>query len=236
VLHINSLSKRFGPQTIFEDLSWHIAAGVRIGLVGPNGAGKTTLLRILSGSSRPTRGTSAFPRERASATCRRRWRRSRAPPSSVTRSPASARSARSKEEIERIENALASRPDDDELARLTSRYGDLRHRFEALGGYRYRGRGARDPRAVWDSATNSCTRRSPRSRADGGCARPGEHLLRRPEILLLDEPTNHLDLESMAWLETFMDEYEGSLVVGQPRPILPEPRRGRGRGARARSL
>jgi len=213
VLHVRALSKRFGPQTIFEDLSWHIGSGVRIGLVGPNGAGKTTLLRILAGFESPDSGEVSLPKG---------MRIGYLPQEVETLEGSTVLGhvlsgfgevREIEEEIERIENELAARPGPVELARLTSRYGDLRHRFEALGGYRLEG----EARAILGGLGFPNDKvHAPLVTLSGGWrmrAALAGHLLRRPEILLLDEPTNHLDLESMAWLEEFMDEYEGSLVV-----------------------
>ena len=213
MLHVRALSKRFGPQTIFESLSWHIGTGVRIGLVGPNGAGKTTLLRILAGQESPDAGEVSLPKGARIGYL----------PQEVETLVGSTvlghvlsgfgEVREIEEEIERIENALAARPAAEELSRLTSRYGDLRHRFEALGGYRLEG----EARAILGGLGFPNEQvHAPLVTLSGGWrmrAALAGHLLRRPEILLLDEPTNHLDLESMAWLEEFMDEYEGSLVV-----------------------
>src|SRR5437867_1361930 len=132
MLHVQSLSKRFGPRTIFENLSWHIGRGARIGLVGPNGAGKTTLLRILANVDAPDSGevTSAkgtligyLPQEVETLEG-----------STVLGQVLSGfgEVRRIEEEIETIEEALSVRPDPHDLERLTGRYGDLRHRFEAL--------------------------------------------------------------------------------------------------------
>src|SRR2546426_6324716 len=136
MLHVQAITKRFGPRTIFEDLSWHIGKGVRIGLVGPNGAGKTTLLRILAGIDSPDTGevTSAkgsligyLPQEVETL-------EGETVLGQILSGFGEVR--RIEEEIERIEAALSFRTEPRELEHLTSRYGDLRHRFEALGGYR----------------------------------------------------------------------------------------------------
>jgi ATP-binding cassette, subfamily F, member 3 len=213
VLHVRALSKRFGPQTIFDNLSWHIGVGVRIGLVGPNGAGKTTLLRILAGQESADAGEVTLPKGMRIGYL----------PQEVETLEGSTVLGHVlsgfgevrdiEEEIERIEIELASSPAPELLARLTSRYGDLRHRFEALGGYRLEG----EARAILGGLGFPNEQvHAPLVTLSGGWrmrAALAGHLLRRPEVLLLDEPTNHLDLESMGWLEEFMDDYDGSLVV-----------------------
>jgi ATP-binding cassette subfamily F protein 3 len=235
VLHINSLSKRFGHQTIFEDLSWHIGLGVRIGLVGPNGAGKTTLLRILSGIESPDSGGVSLPKGMRIGYL----------PQEVETLEGSTVLGHAlsgfgevreiEEEIERIENALASRPGDDELARLTSRYGDLRHRFEALGGYRIEG----EARVILGGlGFGNDQLHAPLTTLSGGwrMRAPWRAICcRRPEILLLDEPTNHPRPRVDGLARNVHGRVRRQPRRGQPRPILPEPRRGRRRGARARA-
>src|SRR5712691_1937904 len=130
MLHVQSIAKRFGSQTLFEGLSW---------LVGPNGAGKTTLLKILAGIDAPDSGDVTSPRGTLIGYL---------PQEVETLEGATvlgqvlfgfSEVREIEEEIERIETELARRHDPHELDRLTQRYGDLRHRFEALGGYRLEG-------------------------------------------------------------------------------------------------
>src|SRR3989442_5262865 len=213
MLHVQSITKRFGARTVFEDLSWHIGKGVRIGLVGPNGAGKTTLLRILAGVDAADSGEISFAKGSLIGYLPQEVETLEGETvlGQVLAGFGEVRSI--EEEIERIEAALAARPEPERLERLTSRYGDLRHRFEALGGYRLEG----EARAILGGlGFPSSEVHAPLTALSGGWrmrAALAGHLLRRPDLLLLDEPTNHLDLESLAWIEEFLDDYDGSVVI-----------------------
>src|SRR5437867_3455097 len=213
MLHIQSITKRFGPQTIFENLSWHVGRGVRIGLVGPNGAGKTTLLRILAGRDLPDAGEVTAPKGTVIGYLTQEVETLEGATVLGHVLSGFGEVRELEEEIERIETELSGRPGPETLQRLTSRYGDLRHRFEALGGYRLEG----EARAILGGlAFQTNDIHAPLTTLSGGWrmrAALAGHLLRRPDLLLLDEPTNHLDLESLAWLEKFLDEYEGSIVI-----------------------
>jgi len=209
VIAVESIAKSFGGQVLFRDLSWRIATRERIGLVGPNGAGKTTLCRILAGLDEPDAGRVSRPRattvgylaQEAAAT---------AEGSVLAEALAGFADVWALErDMEDVAAALAAAPTE----ALTARYGDLQHRFEALGGYRLES----EARAILSGLgfrVDELTR--PLAEFSGGWrmrAALARLLLLAPSLLLLDEPTNHLDLESLAWLEKFLTGYAGTVVV-----------------------
>ena len=110
--------------------------------------------------------------------------------------------------------AARARDRDADARRSPTRYGDLQHRFEALGGYRLETEARDHPERPRLPRRRARRARSPSSRAAGACApRSRACCSSRPSLLLLDEPTNHLDLESLAWLEDFLADYDGTVVV-----------------------
>jgi ATP-binding cassette subfamily F protein 3 len=181
----------------------------RIGLVGPNGAGKTTICRILAGVDEPDTGRVSRGRSVTVGYL----------PQEVTGSAAGSVLAEAlagfeevwalEREMETVARALETTPSE----ALTARYGDLQHRFEALGGYRLEsqakailsGLGFRP-----DELGRPLVEFSGGWRMRAALARL---LLLGPSLLLLDEPTNHLDLEALAWLESFLADYDGTVVV-----------------------
>jgi ATP-binding cassette subfamily F protein 3 len=209
VIQLEGVAKAYGERVLFREVTWQLGARERIGLVGPNGIGKTTLCRILAGLEPPDAG-----------------RLSRAREATVGYLPQEAAGeARGSVlgealsgfpevwEVERQLEELGARLHDAPSEALTARYGDLQHRFESLGGYRLEtearvvlsGLGFRDAELA-----------RPLVEFSGGWrmrASLARLLLQRPGLLLLDEPTNHLDLESLAWLENYLDAYDGTVVV-----------------------
>jgi ATP-binding cassette subfamily F protein 3 len=209
MIQLDDISKGFGGQALFRDVTWRIAERERIGLVGPNGAGKTTLCRILAGLDEPDSGRVSRPR---GATVRYL-------PQDVAGAMSGSVLAEAlggfeavwalEREMEEVAGALATAPSDT----LTERYGDLQHRFEVLGGYRLE----TQARAILsglgfrpDDLGRSLGEFSGGWRMRAALARL---LLLAPSLLLLDEPTNHLDLASLAWLEDFLSSYDGTVVV-----------------------
>ena len=213
MIQVEDLAKAYAGQPLFSALSWRIAEGERIGLVGPNGAGKTTLCRLLAGLEEPDAGRISRPRETSVGYL----------PQEVAASPAGSVLTealsgfeevwRVEREMEEVATALGGRPHGPESDALTARYGDLQHRFEALGGYRLEteakailgGLGFRE-----EDFARPLAEFSGGWRMRGALARL---LLLRPSLLLLDEPTNHLDIESLEWLEGFLADYDGSVVL-----------------------
>ena len=185
VIQVEVVSKAYGDRMLFRDVTWQLSGRERIGLVGPNGVGKTTLCRILVGLDPPDAG-----------------RVSRARETTVGYLPQEAAGeARGSVlgealsgfpevwELERQLEALAVRLHESPDDALTARYGDLQHRFEALGGYRLE--------------TEARVILSGLGFREADFARP----------LVEEEPTNHLDLESLGWLENYLGAYDGTVVV-----------------------
>jgi ATP-binding cassette subfamily F protein 3 len=209
VIQVEGVSKGYGGQTLFRDLSWRIADGERIGLVGPNGVGKTTLCRILAGVEEPDEGVVSRARDTSIGYLAQEV---------TTTGPGSvlAEALGGFDEVWRIESDMEAVARELETAptdRLTARYGELQHRFEALGGYRLETE-AKTILGGLGFRAAEVTR--PLLEFSGGWrmrAALARLLLQRPSLLLLDEPTNHLDLESLAWLESFLTDYPGTVVV-----------------------
>jgi ATP-binding cassette, subfamily F, member 3 len=209
VISVEGISKSFGGQVLFRDLSWRIAERERIGLVGPNGAGKTTICRILAGVDDPDAGQVSrgrtvtvgyLPQEVAGA----------ASGSVLMEALAGFDDVWALErEMEDVARALETTPSE----ALTNRYGDLQHRFEALGGYRLESQA----KAILSGLGFRASELSrPLGEFSGGWrmrAALARLLLVGPSLLLLDEPTNHLDLEALGWLENFLAGYDGTVVV-----------------------
>jgi len=209
VIQLDDISKGFGGQPLFREVTWRIGERERVGLVGPNGAGKTTLCRILAGLDDPDTGQVSRPRGVTVGYL----------PQEVAGAAAGSVLAEAlggfaavwaiEREMEDVARALETAPGE----ALTERYGELQHRFEALGGYRLE----TQARAILsglgfrpDELARPLVEFSGGWRMRAALARL---LLLAPSLLLLDEPTNHLDLASLAWLEDFLAGYDGTVVV-----------------------
>jgi len=210
VIQLEQISKSFGGQVVFRDLTWHITTGQRVGLVGPNGAGKTTLCRILTGemdadAGQVRRAKTAtigyLPQEIGSGGDGTVLGHLLAGFPEVSRLEA---------DLELLAGEMA---EDGTSEDLVHRYGDLQHQYEARGGYHLETRAKAILGGLGFTAEDAF---KPLSIFSGGWRMRvalGRLLLQAPDLLLLDEPTNHLDLESLQWLEEFLAAYEGTVVI-----------------------
>lgn len=208
VLKINGLSKSFGIKTVFENVSFEVRSGERIGLVGANGAGKTTFLRCLMGQEDYDKGSVSTS------------------PGAVIgylRQDFNYESQTLREEMELAwKDVLYYKDKLAELARkletshdeeLVAAYGRTEERFEYLGGYDYEattrkiltGLGFSD--ADWDRDIHGFSG-GQKVRINLAAA-----FVRHPDFLFLDEPTNHLDMGMLEWLEEYLRSYRGGILM-----------------------
>jgi ATP-binding cassette subfamily F protein 3 len=214
MIQLEEVGKGYAGQSLFRGVGWRIGTGERIGLVGPNGAGKTTLCRILAGLEDPDEGRVTRPRGTTVGYLPQEVAGGDDAGSVLGRVlGAFAEVWRLEREMEDVASALSSGAAGADVETLTHRYGDLQHRFEALGGYRLE----TEARAILSGlGFRGDEMARPLAEFSGGWrmrAALARLLLLRPTVLLLDEPTNHLDLESLAWLEDFLAGYDGAVVV-----------------------
>lgn len=215
MLTINNLTIHFGGRTLFDNVSFAVKEKDRIGLVGRNGNGKSTLLKIIAGVQESSKGAVNIPNN---------YEIGYLPQDggansnvSVFEETASALKEIKKleERIEEINHQLTIRDDyeSDSYMKLIEELTDSHERFEVLGGGASEAEvekillGLGFEREEFEKKVNEFS---------GGWQMRIELakiLLRRPDCILLDEPTNHLDIESIFWLENFLKEYHGAIMI-----------------------
>jgi ATP-binding cassette subfamily F protein 3 len=204
------ISKTYEPDDIFWDVSCSVASGDRIALVGRNGTGKTTLLRILAGLEPPTSGRvhrakglriGYLPQGAVPEGNRTLWQEMM-----TAFEPLREMEAR----LQELETEMA---DPARAESALDAYAPLRDRFESLGGYTYQDRARH---VLMGLSFPPEEHAMPLAHLSGGQktrAFLAHLLLESPDLLLLDEPTNHLDLQAIEWLEGYLNNWEGTVVL-----------------------
>ena len=215
MLSVESLSVEFSARPLFSDVSFVVNAKDRIALVGKNGAGKSTMLKIMAGLQQPTSGNVAVQRNVTLGYL---------PQVMVLTDDCTVLEETEKAfshvhsmqaEIEQLGNELSERTDYEtpEYMELVEIFTHKSEYFQMIGGMNYRAEMERTLQGLGFSISDFSR---PTKEFSGGWRMRIELaklLLQRPEILLLDEPTNHLDIESIRWLEQFLQKSSGAVIL-----------------------
>jgi ATP-binding cassette subfamily F protein 3 len=210
---LTGIAKSHGAQHLFAGVDLQIVAGRRIAIVGPNGAGKTTLLEIMTGDQQADAGTVTRGKDLVIGYLRQEVAESSGRSALAEVLAGAGAVSGIERRMRHIEAELAEARADDELAELMDEYGRLQHRFEALGGWSLEAEARRIMAGLGFAEAD--IERDIGEFSGGWMMRVAlaRLLLQNPDLLLLDEPTNHLDLASVEWLQAFLADYAGAVVL-----------------------
>jgi ATP-binding cassette subfamily F protein 3 len=210
LVDLNNISKSYGTSLVLKNISWQIEEGRRIGLLGSNGVGKTTLFRIITGELETDRGTVTrsrilkigfLPQECKLEDDLSLFDEMLKPFSDLLKLH---------DKLRNLEKEMSSGKN---LDKLMKRYGELQTEYENSGGYTYENKietvlsGLGFKKEDFDKNINIL------SGGEKNRTALASVLLSQPNLLLLDEPTNHLDIEGTEWLEDYLSEFPGTVVL-----------------------
>jgi len=213
MIYFNAVSKQYGRQVLFVEASFQLNPGEKAGLVGPNGAGKTTLFRMIVGEELPDEGEVTVPK-RVSVGYFRQDIGEMSGRSVLDEAIAGSSTLGDlHHELKDLEHALGDPERADDLEKILQRFGEVQDAYQHQGGYDLESRAREVLHGLGfedDWIDNDVGLLSGGWKMRVGLARV---LLGRPDVLLMDEPTNHLDLESILWLERFIRDYPGAVLM-----------------------
>lgn len=215
MLNIHNLSISFGGETLFDEITFRLGAGDRVGLIGKNGAGKSTMLKILSGEQEPDTGQIAKDKALKIGFLKQDIDFVQGRTVLEEAQQAFVEIKEIEKKIDDINHQLVTRTDyeSEGYTELIQELSEITHQYEIIGGYNYQGEtekvlmGLGFERENFGKITDTFS---------GGWRMRIELaklLLQSNDILLLDEPTNHLDIESIIWLESFLNNYAGCVII-----------------------
>ena len=215
MLNIHNLSVSFSGEYLFEEISFKLISGDRVGLIGKNGAGKSTLLKLLSKEMELDAGSIAFEKDISTGFLKQDidFDKGRTVLEEAYQAFVEIKSLESKQN--QINKKLEERTDyeTDSYLDLITELGDVTDRYELIGGYNYQGQTEKILNGLGFKSEDFDKKTDTFSGGWRMRIELAKLLLQNNDLLLLDEPTNHLDIESIIWLEQFLKSFPGAVVI-----------------------
>lgn len=212
ILSCNAINKTFVDQTILKNVSFHIEDNEKVAIVGMNGAGKSTLLKIIIGELPADNGLVTLSKDKTIGYLAQHQ-------SVDTNNTIFDEVLTVKKEVIDLETSMRQlehsmkQYEGKELEKLLNQYTEMTHRFETLNGYAYKSEVTGILKGLGFDESDFSREVSTLSGGQKTRVALGKLLLQQPDLIILDEPTNHLDLNSIAWLETYLLNYKGAVII-----------------------
>ena len=213
MIHLSGITKQYGPRVLYRNGSFQINTGEKIGLVGPNGAGKTTVFRVITQEEGIDAGSISKPDKIKIGYFSQNIAEMKGRSALQEVISSVGDFAKIKQRLAEIEAKLSEPMGDDEMALILEEYGNLQAEFERIGGYELESKAAE---ILTGLGIHPEDHHKPTESFSGGWKMRialGKILALNPDVLLMDEPTNHLDLESILWLEEWLRNFKGALLM-----------------------
>lgn len=215
MVNLSGIGVSFGGTVLFEDITFLVNPTDRIGLTGRNGAGKSTLLRIVAGEQTATTGVVAIPRDYRIGYLPQEFHHKSTLSVKEEAQQAFKEILHLQADIEKLTTEVTTRTDYEsaEYHDLLVKLDEKQHRFQILGGYEMEENTEKILRGLGFTQEELAR---PMNEFSGGWQMRVELaklLLQKPDLVMLDEPTNHLDIESIIWLESFLKDYPGAIMM-----------------------
>lgn len=212
ILAVHHISKSFADKAVLSDVTFHLEKGEKAAIIGINGAGKSTLLKIITGEMAPDEGSVTFERGATFGYLAQNQ-------DLETQSTIYDELMKVKQPVIDMEKKIAqdekmmSSVKGEALNALMDEYTDLLHRFDMENGYAYKGEVTGVLKGLGFTEEDYDQPISTLSGGQKTRVALGKLLLQKPSIIMLDEPTNHLDMNSIRWLETYVMNYKGTVII-----------------------
>lgn len=212
ILSCNNISKSFGTDVIIKSCSFNIEDHEKAAIVGINGAGKSTLLKIITGIEPADTGLVTLAKDKTLGYLSQQQNLNS--DNTIYDELLSVKHyiLDMEAQLRRIENQMKS-ADDEALETLMKKYSDLNHEFELNNGYAYKSEITGVLKGLGFAEEDFTLNVNTLSGGQKTRVALGRLLLSKPDIILLDEPTNHLDMESISWLENYLLNYSGAVLI-----------------------
>jgi ATP-binding cassette subfamily F protein 3 len=212
ILSCNNISKSFGTDVIIKSCSFNIEDHEKAAIVGINGAGKSTLLKIITGIEPADTGLVTLAKDKTLGYLSQQQNLNS--DNTIYDELLSVKHyiLDTEAQLRHIENQMKS-ADDEALETLMKKYSDLNHEFELNNGYAYKSEITGVLKGLGFTEEDFTLNVNTLSGGQKTRVALGKLLLSKPDIILLDEPTNHLDMESISWLENYLLNYSGAVLI-----------------------